>query len=411
MVNINTIRTASELFKPQTVLVKSKQLFSFATKHQLKSPNGELLEDGMILTHLTDFIPKHGYIDTARSGAGMVRDSVHFAVNHGVTGHLGGNWNFKKYAILMPMNAAKQTAGNKFVGGIAGDFYSKGKIKIPKGSILVRKSLSVPEGQYRISDASKIDEFKELHGVKLIETSEFDIKSTVDNIIHRLGYKVKSGDFNTWGGSLSDFNSFNSYLRKNGLKPMMHTYTPNGKTEQLIMNLKCRANNTAGWAVKDKAGNIIIDYQKEYLQSLKYIEKFTKKTGFPNDFDTNQLAQIIRTSKTPQDALSLIESKLKIKSLEPIKKKGISELELLTHYRGCVGGNDIEKYTDNVILNYLKKANKKTLEQLYNCPSTAECQPDALLQKDGTRDVVINLFKKQHLIFDNTIANKLYELG
>lgn len=410
MLGTKTINSVAPLVDRQIVSARSKLLFSFATKHRLKNPKGKLLEDGMILTHLTDFAPNRGYIDSARSGAGFVCDSVHFAVNHGVKSHLEGNWNSKKYAILMPMNIARQTAGNNFVGGVAADFYSKGRVKIPKGSVLVRYNEKVLKGQYQILDASKIEEFKDLHGVKLIETSSTDMSAVVDNIVSRLGYRTKSGSAYTWGGSMYDFNSFNSYLRRNEMKPMFHSYTPNAKIEQLIENIKGRATNSAEWVVKDNTGNVIIDYQQECLQSLKYIEEFTKRTGFPNDFDTSQIAQIIRTSKTPQEALDLIESRLNIKPLEFLQDN-ISELDLFTHYRKHVGGNDIEKNNDSVVLNYLKKANKKTSEEFESFPSTSECMPDSDLRKSGLRNTIISCLKKYHINFDNSVANKLYELG
>ena len=411
MIKVGTIKTVARLFETEMVPSKSKQLFSFATKHRLKTPKGKLLEDGMILTHISNFAPRNGFIDTARSGAGMARDSVHFAVNHGVNGHLGGNWTNSEYAVLMPFGAARRAAGNRFVGGIATDFYSKGRVRIPKGSVIVRRSASVPDGQYRISDAAKIDEFKDLHGVKIIETSSTDMKATVDNVVQRLGYKVKQGDTRAgdWGGG-NDFNLFNSFLRKQGMKPMIHLHTPNGKTEQLIQHLKCRVDNNAEWIIKDKAGKVIIDYQKEYLQNLKYIENFAKKTGFPNDFDTKQIAQIVRTSKTPQEALNLIESRLKFKSMEPLQKN-ISELNLFCGFRKVVGGDKAAEITDNIALRYLNKANKKTVEEVLNGPIAINSVPDAVIKQAGIKDKIAQICKKYGLEFDNSIANKLYELG
>lgn len=190
------------------------------------------------------------------------------------------------------------------------------------------------------------------------------------------------------------------------MKPMMHTYTPNGKTEQLIQHLKCRVDNNAEWIIKDKAGKVIIDYQKEYLQNLKYIENFAKKTGFPIDFDTKQIAQIVRTSKTPQEALNLIESRLKFKSIEPLRKN-IPELGLLQWFRVTVGGDKAAEITDNIVLRFLKKANKKTIEETLNAPSAINSCPDAY----GLQDKIAQKCKRYGLEFDNSIANKLYELG
>lgn len=408
MFKIGTIKTVAKLLDTQTVSSESKQLFSFATKHRLKNQKGKLLENGMILTHLSNFAPRNGFIDTAKSGAGKLRDSVHFAINHGVNSHIGGNWQNSEYAILIPFDTARQTAGNRFVGGIASDFYSKGKVKIPKGAVIVRRSASIPDGQYRISNATKIEEFKTLHGVKLIETSSTDMKTTVDNVIQRLGYKLKQGNIGDWGG-VKDFNLFNSYLRKNGMKPMIHSYTPNGKTEQLIQHIRARADNNAEWIVKDKNGQVIIDYQKEYLENLKYIYNFARKTGFPHDFNINEIAQIIRAAKTPKEALNLIEKNLKLKTIDP-QRKNLSELELFQIFRITVGGDKAAEINDNIVLKCLNKTNKKTLEELTYAPAGVNCVPNPTIEQLEIQNNISQICKKNGLKFDNNIANKLYEL-
>ncbi len=411
MGKVQAIKAGLNLFRTRTVSVSSKRLFSFAQRHKFKTSGGGLSEDGLILTHLSYHPPRNGFIDTARSGAGMSRDSVHFAVNHGVQAHVGGAWNSCDYAVLMPMSSARQTVGNKFAGGIAADFYSKGKVKIPKGSVIVRRSASIPEGKYRISDASKIKEFKELHGVMVIETSSMDMVSDVNNIIRRLGYKVKSGGF-TWGDSLHDFNLFNSFLRANGMKPMMHTYTPNGKIEVLIEHLQVRAKKLSDWTVKDKMGEVIFDYRQEYLQSLKYIEKFANETGFPKDFDTKQLAEIIRTSATPQEAMKLIEAKFKIIKSMNVLQSEASELELLQGFRMLVGGSKSAQISDNLVCEFLRKPNKTRLQKIQKAPVALETVPEQLMvQNPALRSSVTEIAGQYGLKLDNTVANRLYELG
>lgn len=307
------------------------------------------------------------------------------------------------------MRAARQAAGNKFVGGVAADFYSKGRVRIPKGSVIVRRSASIPEGKFRISDASKIKEFKELHGVKVIETSSEDMVSDVNNIVSRLGYKMKSSDVTTWGGSLSDFKLFNSYLKANGMKPMMHTYTPNGKTEALIEHLFRRSAGAKGWVVKDKAGEVVLDYKQEYLQALKYIDELAKRTGFPKDFDTKKLAKIIRTSVTPQEARKLIETRLKIKTMESLSFD--FELFLLRAFRLLVGGSKSAEISDNLACRFLKSPNKTSLLNFQQGPVAIETLPDAFIQNPEMQNKIMQICKQNGIKFDNTLANKLYELG
>ena len=207
----------------------SKELFSFAKRHPLKAPEGILSEDGMVLTHMTDYLPQKGYIDTARSAVGASRDSVHFAVNHGVTGHTGGCWDRKPYAILTPMKSTLKTAGNDFVGGVAADFYSHGKVKLPKDAVIVRYNAKIPKGKYKILNASRIKELRDLKGVKVIETSEENMKTTVDNIIPRIGYDLKdSSEAWYWGKEASksrfkEFKRFNKFLKVHNMQPAFHT--------------------------------------------------------------------------------------------------------------------------------------------------------------------------------------------
>lgn len=411
MVKIQAIKAGLNLFRTRTVSANSKRLFSFAKKHKFKMEKGTLSEDGLILTHLSNHAPRNGFIDTARSGAGQTRDSVHFAVNHGVAGHAFGNWGSSEYAVLIPMRAARQAAGNKFVGGVAADFYSKGRVRIPKGSVIVRRSANIPEGKYRISDVSKIKKFKELHGVKVIETSSKDMVSEVNNIVRRLGYKMKSSDVTTWGGSLSDFKLFNSYLKANGMKPMIHTNTPNGKTEMIIEHINYRAKKLTDWTVKDKSGGVIVDYKQEYLQALKYIDKFAKRTGFPKDFDTKQLAEIIKSSSTPKEAVQLIEKRLKIKPMASFSKN-ISEFQSFQYLRTFGSGNKPAEISDNLACEFLKNPNKTNLLKFQQGPVAIDTVPDAVIQQaPGIKDAIIRICKQNGIKFDNTVANKLYELG
>ena len=412
MGKIQAVKAGYKAFQSITLSAKSKELFPFAKKHMLKSANGKILEDGLILTHLSNHAPRNGFIDTARSGAGQTRDSVHFAVNHGVAGHAFGNWGSSEYAVLIPMRAARQAAGNKFVGGNAADFYSKGRVRIPKGSVIVRRSASIPKGKYRISDASKIKKFKELHGVKVIETSSKDMVSEVNSIINRLGYETKSADLYYWGKSLKDYDLFNSYLRANGMKPMIHTYTPNGKTELLIEHLFCRFADAKGWIVKDKAGKVILDYKQEYLQALKYIDEFAKRTGFSKDFDTQKLAEIIKKASTPQKAIKLIERQLKIKPMKLSIWENDSELLFFQDFRMLVGGSQSARISDNLACDFLKQPNKKRLKKFKNTPTALETVPDQLLLQDpDLRNSVMQICKQNGINLDNTVANKLYELG
>ena len=108
--------------------IDNTSLFPFAKRHPLNDSGSRLAEDGLVLTHLTDFVPRNGVIDTARSAIKAPRDSVHFAVNHAVTAHAMGSWDTKPIALILPWANTMKIKGNNFFGGVAGDFYSRGPV-------------------------------------------------------------------------------------------------------------------------------------------------------------------------------------------------------------------------------------------------------------------------------------------
>lgn len=106
--------------------------------------------DDLVLVHVTDFIPKGGIIESPKD-AGVKfqeeyegiqyelpsqRKTVHFTMNGDITGveHIGGSWNNKKYAIIIPLNKINK---EDFVGGLPVDFYSKDSVQIPKGAYIL----------------------------------------------------------------------------------------------------------------------------------------------------------------------------------------------------------------------------------------------------------------------------------
>lgn len=363
----------ADTFRTQTISSENKSIFSFAKKHPLKNARGQLREDGMILTHLTDYLPKDGYIDTARSAIGASRDSVHFAVNHGVSTHFGGDWSAKKYAILIPMRNARRLKKNKFAGGVAGDFYSQGKVQIPKGSIIVKRTKNIKPGQYRISDSSKIDEFKNLRGVKVIETRSSDMKETVDDIVQKLGYDLKNADEAFYWGdgndisSFRDFAQFNKFLKKKKMTPAFHSYTPNAKVEMIIENINLRTKLNRGWQFS-RDGKVLVDVKKDMLDALKYIEHYSKSKGLPLDFDTKALAGIIEKSKSPYEAVKMLKEKMgissnmlleeKLKYLESLEDAK-SEFQLLMGFKLLIDSPAVRK-TDSFVNKYLSSPNSKT---------------------------------------------------
>lgn len=368
-------------FCPDTI-----SLFSFAEKHHLKTKNGFLSDDGLIITHLTDFLPSaDGYIDTAKSAIGGVRDSVHFAVNHGVKSHII-SWDNKKMAILIPMKSALKSGVNHFFGGIAGDFYSKGRVKISKGAVILRFNEKLPKGVYRVRNASAINEFKRLKGVKLIETNGDNMKLFTDDVIKKLGYELKdtSGPW-TWGNealesSFQEFNLFNLWQKAKGMTPAMHTYTPNAKVEMLLQIIMSRSKMMNEWTYV-KEGVTLYDSKSQFLELLDEIQNYAKQTKYPLNFDTNLIKQIINESKTPNEAVQGFKEKIGLlspmgnqESLEMFDEcsREFKEGALFSLVTQLVGGNQGMVIAQNGVLDHLRNASKSTVSRINACASYFE---------------------------------------
>lgn len=366
------VRLAKTMPRGRCIPASREGIFSFAKNHQLTRADGALNEDGMVLVHLTDYLPRKGYIDTARSAVGAPRDSVHFAVNHAVESHFNGDWSEKKLAFILPMKAARAIKENNFTGGIAADFYSQGRIKIPEGSVIVRLSQTMKPGLYRISDASKIDEFKDLKGVKVIETAADDISETTNDVLKKMGYEVRSSDTYHWG-STSDFDGmlmFSKFLRKNGMKPAWHGYTPNAKIEMIMEVINLLANKANRWQFQHfewGRGDVIWDAKELMLNALKYVDGYAKSSKLPINFDIKTLVNIIETSKNPQEAVKLLQSRMGISSYMMSKEyiAALTDENVFSSVKfnfEAIADSPILRKIDKYVANFLENPSEKTFE-------------------------------------------------
>lgn len=346
-------------------------LFPFAKNHPLNDSTGRLSEDGLVLTHLTDFAPNNGIIDTARSAIQGPRDSVHFAVNHAVTSHALGSWDTKPFALIMPMAKTMKTKENKFFGGVAGDFYSRGPVRIPEGSIIVRKSSKIPAGRYKLQDAA---ELYGLRGCYLIEVAEeTNTKTIVDKLIRKLGYKLKDTQYATYWGkkenkeAFQEFNRFNTFLKEHNMKPALHSYTPDGKIDMLISHLQCLDKFGKSWLIK-YGDDVLFDYKKEYLKAINKIEKLSRQTGYTCYIDLDKLKKFVKEAKTPKEACEILKKEMNISgvmirpggNLKTLTTLSSMEQDIsgLAMFQQFVGGKPIN------VQKYLNIPNKTNLEEI-----------------------------------------------
>ena len=294
------------------------ELFSFAKQHKFLTSDGKISEDGLALVRLDDDIPKNGILRTVRDkikgpeGSKGSRNSLHFAINHPVQAVACENsqrysWANKKHAYILPFNEVKN-----IVGGNPVDIYTKGSVKLPKGTVIIRQNRSIPEGKYKVIDAEKIKKFKNLHGVKVIETAQTPHEAT-PYILEKLGYEVKPCGNCSWADTIDK--NFLDFMKSKNLFVSMHSYTPNARIEFMIEAIADRAYFNMGWQLKSTTGETLYNYRDAFAKCIDSIENMAKKYNYPLDFDTKKLKKIIEKAKTPQQAMAKIQKELKLTSM------------------------------------------------------------------------------------------------
>ena len=302
------------LFRDSKLLARSnggRELFSFATRHPSRTTVAQgFNESSLLLCHMTDYAPVNGIIRStrdsvfAKTGVNSIRDSVHFSINHTVKGHMGGNWDNKKYCIMLPFNSAlKANDKGKFVAGYTADIFTSGSVRLPKGSVIVRHNKRLKPGKYIVRDASKIKQFKDTHGILLIDSSVPPTQIS-DNVIRKLGYDVFDESFTagivgkTKKSCITNMKKFNTMAQRNGIIPMTHSASPNVIIEMLF------AAFAAGGKYINKA---------EVLEIIKGIKKMTKHSNIPLEIDIDMFYKLVEKSKTPKQALELIKKEMNLK--------------------------------------------------------------------------------------------------
>lgn len=109
-------------------------------------------EKDLIMVHKTDFLPINGVMYSARDTGAKTfvtftlngknhqieylvgNDTLHFALNGPVRDHMLGNWNDKKYAILIPYNEVEKS---NLLRLAPEDTYFQGKVNLPSSAIIL----------------------------------------------------------------------------------------------------------------------------------------------------------------------------------------------------------------------------------------------------------------------------------
>lgn len=117
---------------PEEVL---ERIRDFPSRREVGEGEDLELED-LVAVHVTDTFPEGGTIRTRFSyDPEILRDTIHFSLNHPVEGHMYGSWDDRKYAILVPLERLRGRLQN--FNPV--DTFILGDLDLPEGSVVMGK--------------------------------------------------------------------------------------------------------------------------------------------------------------------------------------------------------------------------------------------------------------------------------
>ena len=321
--------------------------FKQNSNHNMKDLS-EFNIDKAVMVHMTDYLPVNGEILSTKNaykdkkGLRKPRNTVHFAFNHVVTPNsIGLNWNNKPIGIIVPFaDALKINPKENIIGGEPRDFYIKNKVKLPAGTVIVRKSKKIPQGKYRVINAETINAMRNTKGIKIIETSD-NVKDITNQCIEKMGYTRLDKLYRQETGFID-----NTHLSSKDIKRIInadnkinlawnkmannigftiyknHQTSPYGRSEFLIDSVDILARYHNKWNSKIEVYNIFS--QKDELININYKDMFLNvindiQKSIPKDktlsYDIQGFKENIITSKTPKDALEKLEKEQGLKPM------------------------------------------------------------------------------------------------
>lgn len=218
----------------------------------------------LVLVHKTDYAPEGEIIKSSKDSGVLLedkikigdkeynirfpsaRETIHFAVNGEVTSHVMGNFDNRKYVIIIPFDKMDK---DNLVGGLLSDTWSKGSVQIPQGS-------------YILCPKAEMDKIKNQNrGINVVGYEGRSVDGYANMFLSSLGYKVETiGDYG-WANSKDAEDAENIYLQ-NGLHRGGHT--------------------GSDWDIRDKLGQSIsyIEAALEYARRNNIIENYQDFNSF-----------------------------------------------------------------------------------------------------------------------------------
>lgn len=296
--------------------------------------------EGLILVHKTDYAPQgskiksaketKSYVEETHSIAGYQipiktyksRNTVHFAVNGEVSSHFEGNWEEKKYAILIPFTDIPK---EKYASVSPEDTYTIGGVNLTPNSWIL-----VPKGEKELVK-------KNNPNINIIEYEGKNVTKYADQLVRMLGYSIQSIDTHGWRDS-NNHKKYTINMMNNGYKLDMHSYSEYAHEERFETYMQAVAQMMQ-----------YINNNQELLDKKNFLDEVTKF------FEKYLSLACLKTSNLQQTILD-IRNYLLSYSFD------ISEEKLSKFYKNCKKSTEISYYMSIEIIDLLKTNKEETYQ-------------------------------------------------
>ena len=229
-----------------------------------KTEDGFIIKpENLILVHKTDFMPSQQRIKTHGNAVTShgdyqaekllqeqaARQTVHFALNHAVVSHPMGDWEDRKYAILVP---AEGLMKDNIVTLNSSDTYTFGDAPLKNKNSEMIISREAYDKMYKTLSAKDLNRMKKKTGVEIITISDTGetLSGAIDRRISERGYMSlqsnQHGDVLVEnGGALSS--ALAKLAIAEGKSLSLHRSSPFKRLESSTSTIKSGGDTVMSW--------------------------------------------------------------------------------------------------------------------------------------------------------------------
>ena len=228
--------------------------------------------ESIVLVHKTDYIPHSSKIRSNRDAkaiAGTIetkfndgsdykidvpskRRTVHFSMNGEVGSHLYGNWDSKKYAIIIPFNDIPK---ENIAAANPEDTWTKDSVRLT-----VNTWILCPKGEKKQVQAENPD-------INIIEYEGECVSDYANSFVTNLGYRYEDVGVHSWNDEKSS-EEICEVISDNVFRRSVHYYSKESDTEGSFQNID----------IATILAELLV--QKHYFKNYNDFKKMIAKTEF-----------------------------------------------------------------------------------------------------------------------------------